>query len=191
MKIIIVGCHDSGKREISDILQSYGFNRCRHFSNDENETDTFYEANIIDDIYTNNVYLFMDCPHDRNDVFRGVEMREYEACDFVTMTPREMLRIPTNRNLGEICVIWIDNTRINRFDHWKETSGGSSQQIEDFHAIEEYERQGMSNFTDFLYKIKHCHVLYFCNEERERIASVAAAMMKYPDLIEMFEKSHK
>ena len=113
-------------------------------------------------------------------------MESFDKCDFITLTPREMMQIPSNRNLGEVCIIWLDNTRANRYKHWKETNSTI-----DFNEQEEFEKQYMTNFTDFVYKFQNSHLIYFNNEEPLRAAAVAVAIHKVPMLLPMFEKSFK
>ena len=187
MKIIIVGLHDSGKQEIREFMKQQGLIACSKFSSDPEAYDEYFEPQIVKEIFDNNSYLYIDTFFEStNDLFVGATMESFDKCDFITLTPREMMQIPSNRNLGEVCIIWLDNTRANRYKHWKETNSTIG-----FNEQEEFEKQYMTNFTDFVYKFQNSHLIYFNNEEPLRAAAVATAIHKVPMLLPMFEKSFK
>ncbi len=188
MKIIIIGLHDSGKKEIREFMKQHGLQPCRKFSSDPEAYDDYLEPITVKEIFDNNSYLYIDTFYDAEDgVFVGSTLNEFDKCDFITLTPREFIQIPANRNLGETIIIWIDNTRSKRFEHWKAKSNENS----DFNAQEEFEKSGTSNLINFIYKFPNSHILYFNNEEPERIAAIATALSKVPELVPIFETAFK
>jgi len=187
IKTIIIGLHDSGKQEIREFMKNQGLVACRKFSSDPEAYDDYFEPITVKEIFDNNSYLYVDTFFEKqSDVFVGATLNDYDNCDFITLSPREFMQIPANRNLGEVVIIWVDNTRSRRFEHWK-----SKKECTDFNAQEEFEKAGTSNLINYIYKFPNSHVLYFNNEEAERIAAIATAVSKVPELIPIFEKTFK
>ena len=188
MKVIIVGLHDSGKKDIRKTLTEYGFKACPKFSGDPEAYDKYYDNKTIKEIFDNNAYLYIDTLAGAPDIFIGALTSDWDNCEFITMSPRELMNITplTQQQMGEVTIIWMDSNRSTRFAYWNAEDGES-----DFNLLEEFERQGMQNFTEFIYNFPNSHILYFNNEEPSRVAAIAAAILKYNNLIPIFENSFK
>jgi hypothetical protein len=86
----------------------------------------------------------------------------------------------------EICVIWLDDIksiRKQRYDEEKRTYG--------FNEREEFERRDIEEFIRIIYNTKKIKVLYFTHEDINRVSSIVYACVKYPDLVNNFEKTFK
>lgn len=189
MKYFIVGMHCSGKQELFDILNKQNISCGRLFSN-ININSFIYEYftdEEVTEIFENKAYVFIKevNEYSRNS-YEGLSLYEYDNKDVFFLTPTQFVAIPKQYFNEDICLIWLDdskNVRKIRFDEQNRNY--------DFSEQEEYERRDLDEFLKIIYNNKNFHVLYFTNEEISRVSSVVYSCVKYPDLVNNFEKTYK
>jgi hypothetical protein len=102
------------------------------------------------------------------------------------LSPDQFTAIPQQFFTEDICLVWLDDSkgiRKQRYDEEKRSYN--------FNEKEEFERRELDEFIKIIYNNKRFKVLYFTNEDIGRISSIVYALVKYPDLVENFEKTYK
>lgn len=198
MKFIIVGLHSSGKQETGDILRSMDVSVGRLFTNLDEESPSIYNCNkyelfdtqIVNELFENDSYVFI---HDLETkigfvnykTYEGLTKWEYEQNDVHILSPNQLLAIPPSKLRGEdIYYVWLDNTRENRMSYYI-----SHDRTYSFGFQETLETQDMEAFVKKIYQLGP-RVLYFTNEQPERIATIIYACLKHPDLLPIFLKNY-
>lgn len=189
MKFFIIGMHCSGKQELFDILSNQNISCAKLFSNvqiDDNRYEFFNDKEMVE-IFENKAYIFMKEYNDYAfNTFEGLSLYEYDNNDVLILSPDQFVAIPQHFLNEEICVIWLDdakNIRKQRYDEEKRTYG--------FNEREEFERRDIEEFIRIIYNTKKIKVLYFTHEDINRVSSIVYACVKYPDLVNNFEKTFK
>lgn len=197
MKFFIVGLHSSGGHEIADILSQLGIRCGKLFSNIEEPSEYIYNSfkyeqytdNDIRDVFENNAYVFIQelqsaSPSNPYRFFEGLSKYEFDNNDVFVMSPDQILSIAPNNISGDICFVWLDNTKSNRVERYR-----SEKRSYDFNERDNIERDGIQSFAKHVYSTKNSHVLYFTNEEPPRVAAVIYGLIKHPDLLSVYESA--
>lgn len=196
--------HSSGKQEVVDILENYGINCGRLFTNLQNSAEPNiyngsnyeqYSSKDIHDVFENNAYIFMHEFPFGDDIsmlnlvnsakyYEGLSLYEFENNDVFVMSPDQLFSISPSSIKDEICFIWLDNTkkeRLNRYYTEKRTYSFSNR--------EDLETKDSNAFVKFLYGFEKGRVLYFTNEDPNRVAAILYSVIKHPDLLPIYTES--
>lgn len=191
MKFIIVGQHCSGKQEVLDLLEQWGVN-CGHLFSDLDEASSeiynshnyeLYSPQEIHTIFENNAYIFIheiQCRACTNAYkhYEGLSFYDYDNNDVFVLSPDQIVEIPTNVNLGDVCFVWLDNTEHNREVRYRD-----EQRVYNFREREEVEKQDLEYFVKYICEKP---VIYFTNEDPIRVATIINACLKHPDIVQDF-----
>lgn len=194
MKYFIVGKHASGKMKVANILISNGIS-VGHLSTNADLTDditqhNFYKKYTIGDmnsIFENNAYIFFhDINNNMMNDYECLTKYDFDNHDVFVLSPHQINSIP-NVNLNErVCFVWLDNNLSNReIVHIDENRKYSFVEREQFESIDTYD------FINKIYNLPNSNMIYFWNEEPQRIACILHAMIKHTDLEELFIKNFK
>lgn len=201
MKYILIGMHSSGKQEVADILENYGINCGRLFTNLDNPSSPNiyngsnyeqYTIKDINEIFENNAYIFMqEFPFGDNinlnsyKYYEGLSLYEFENNDVFVMSPDQLFAISPSSVKDDVCFIWLDNTKKERLNRYYTEKRSYS-----FSSREEIESKDASSFVKFLYGFDKSKVLYFTNEDPARVAAVVYSLIKYPDLLPVYTEAY-
>lgn len=189
MKYIIVGMHGSGKQELYEILTKQSIKCGRLFSNvdiSDVRYDFFNDKDLIE-IFENKAYIFIKEVDDftRNS-YEGLSLYEYDNNDVFLLSPAQFTAIPQTTFDDDVCLIWLDDNKSIRKQRYDE-----EQRTYNFAQQEEFERRELDEFIKTIYNNKNFHIIYFTNEDIQRVGSIVYACVKYPDLVYNFEKTFK
>lgn len=192
MKYIIVGLHCSGKQEVIDILKENNIKCGSVFSNIPPQTKNlyntyeYYDISEINKIFENNAYIFMQEVQGNFNTssfkyFEGLSKYEFDNNDVFCLSPDQVLNIVPCSIKESICFIWLDNKKSNRKNRYI-----NENREYNFNERESLEKRDINTFVKTLYS---SDVLYFTDEEPERVAAIVYSIVKHPDLFEMYKKS--
>lgn len=195
MKYFIIGLHASGKQEVVDILKNHDIKCGKIFSNLKlNESDIYnknyeyYDVSEINKIFENNAYIFLQTVPGTFNVcafkyYEGLSQYEFDNNDVFILSPDQLLNIPPNAIKEPVCFVWLDNkktTRKNRFV--------LEDRSYNFNEREAIETRDINSFVKTMYNFNNSSVLYFTNEQPDRIAAIIYSLIKHPDLFEIYKK---
>ena len=191
MKFFIVGLHSSGKSDIVDILERKGIS-CGHiFSDITTPKDSIYNSynyelyttKDVNEVFENDAYLFVkECKTGDQKFYEGLSRHTFENNDVFTLSPDQLLVTSFNSVDEDVCFVWVDNTKSNRYNKYLD-----DRKTYNFKQREVVETEDLSTFVKTIYTKP---MLYFCNEDPARIASIIYTMVKYPELQEIFFKNY-
>lgn len=200
MKYIIIGMHSSGKQEVADILENYGINCGKLFTNLSNTTapNIYNGANYeqytikdINEIFENNAYIFLqEFPFGDElnlsslKYYEGLSLYEFQNNDVFVMSPDQLFSISPAAIKDEICFIWLDNTKKERLNRYYAEKRSYS-----FSNREDIESKDSASFVKFLYGFDKSKVLYFTNEDTNRIAAIIYSVIKHPELLKIYTEA--
>ena len=173
MKIIVVGMHSSGKQDLFEQLMSKGLKCGKLFSNkDINDIRyDFYSDRDINELFENRAYMFIKeiNGYTRNS-FEGLSLYEYDNNDIFVLSPDQFSAISTQLFTEDICLFWLDDSKTQRKLRYED-----EKRTYDFNQIEEFERAGLDEFINTIYNDKLFHVIYFNNEDIDRVGTIIYA----------------
>lgn len=192
MKIFVVGKQCSGKADVLDACEDLGLKVGREFCNVTSSAlhiDPKYELYNIDDIdkiFENNAYICINGVEESGVLdgymgYRGLSLYTFDNSDVMLLHPQQVCTINKKVITEPIVFVWLDNNRDNRIHHFAEKKCEYS-----FIEVEDLETQFDSDFVKAIYNFPNSKILYFNNEDTERVAAIIYAMIKYPDLIPIF-----
>lgn len=195
MKYFIVGLHSSGKQEVCDILQNMGVKYGRNFSNIDIQSEYIYNCNNyelysdkdINDIFENNAYVFMqELPLTEKvggikKYFEGLSKYTLDHNDVFILSPDQLLSVIPNSINDEVCFVWLDNTKNNRYSRYHE-----ERRNYNFYFRDGLERKDIGSFVKNLYTFNNSNILYFTNEEPSRVATIIYTLINRPELKELY-----
>lgn len=200
MKYIIIGMHSSGKQEVADILENHGIKYGRLFTNLEGAAESnFYNGSNyeqytikdINSVFENNAYIFMhEFPFgdtinlSSHRYYEGLSLYEFENNDIFIMSPDQLFSISPSSIKDEVCFIWLDNTKKERLNRYY-----AERRTYSFSNREEIESKDSNSFVKFLYGFENSRVLYFTNEDPNRVAAILYSVIKHPDLLPIYTES--
>ena len=192
MKYFIVGLHGSGKREITDLLEKLGVRCGKNFSDIEEPSEKvygsldyeLYTTKEVNELFENNAYIFLHrCEYDDLSFYEGLTRYEFENNDVFVLSPDQLVDVSFTNIKEPYCFIWIDDTRATRLNRHKYECRSYN-----FNKREEIESKNINYFINLLYS-SDVPVLYFNNEETNRIASIVYALIKHEDLLDIFSQT--
>ena len=191
MKFFIVGLHSSGKSDIVDILERKGIS-CGHiFSDITTPKDNIYNSynyelyttKDVNEVFENDAYLFIkECKNGDQKFYEGLSRYAFENNDVFVLSPDQLLATSFNNIDEDVCFVWVDNTRSNRYNKYFD-----DRKSYNFKQREELETEDLSTFVKLIYTKR---MLYFSNEEPSRIASIIYTMVKFPETQEIFFENY-
>lgn len=193
MKYFIVGLHGSGKHEVADILEQQGVSCGRLFSNIEEPSSDIYNVDKYDiyttkdinDIFENEAYLFMkEIKQGIFKYYEGLSTYSLDSNQAFVLSPDQLVSIPSTFMPEDVCFIWMDNTKSNRFKRFKEENRKYN-----FNDREHIEYNDIDSFIKILYGNRDNKVLYFMNEDPVHIAAIIFSMIQHEDLIPIYSQA--
>lgn len=197
MKYFVIGLHASGKQEVLDNLSKLGVNCGKKFSNiDKPSTNIYnshnyelYTINDVNEVFENEAYVFikeLQSKHllNTNKYFEGLSKYTFDQNDVFALSPDQFISIsPINVN-DEVCFVWLDNTKSYRKNKYYNDKCSYN-----FNEREEIEKRDMNEFVKSIYNFPNSHMIYFNNEEPERIATIIYTLIKHPELFKLYKKT--
>ena len=116
--------------------------------------------------------------------FEGLSKYEFDNNQVFVMSPDQFISIAPNMINEDICVIWMDNTKSNRLSRYRE-----EKRTYNFYERDEVETKDINTFVKQIYSMSKQRVLYFTNEEPNRVATVIYNVIKHPDMLDDFLKN--
>lgn len=182
-KFIIIGFNGSGKVATATKLSQLGigvgkiFRTTETLGNIYSLSSVVYDSQEINNIFDNQSYIFM-----KESIYRGLRyyeglsFYEYQNNDVFIMTPDQFNMVPKFDD--NVVFIWLDtNDSQRKFRYRKE------KRKYDFASQEKQEKEYVHDFID---RINENKVIYFFNEEPDRVATIIYGMVKHPDLVDAF-----
>lgn len=192
MKIFIVGRQCSGKVDVLNECKSLNLKVGREFCNIESNMlhiDPEYERYTIDDIgkiFENNAYICISGIDEAGVLdgymgYRGISLYTYDNSDVMALHPQQVCALNKGIIKDDIIFIWLDNNRDKRIHRY--ANMGCNY---DFVEVEEVESQFDADFVKVLYNFPNSNLLYFNNEDPGRVAAIIYALIKHPELTNIF-----
>lgn len=195
MKYFIVGLHGSGKQEVVDVLEHQGVACGKLFSNIEKPSDSVYGSYNyelfttadINEVFENNAYVFLrELKHDTEKYYEGLSTYTVDNNSVFVLSPDQLVAISPSMMPKDVCFIWLDNTKTNRFNRHRD-----EKRSYDFNAQEAQEKQDINTFIKNIYSYDNDHILYFMNEDPIRVAAIIYALVQHEDLIPAFSQAFR
>lgn len=187
MKYIIVGLHGSGKQEVMNTLEKAGVECGRLFTNADLADDRyeFFTDGDVRTIFENKAYVFIKELDTNSKIrcFEGLSFYEFDNKSVFALSPDQFIAIPAVPLRDEVCFIWMDNNVANRTTRYKD-----ERRSYDWNAQETVEKGALADFIKGIYSFPNSHLLYFYNEDPQRVAAIVYALVKHEDLLPFFEK---
>ena len=95
-----------------------------------------------------------------------------------------MIGINQNSIKEPVCFVWMDSTKRQRISRYKE-----ERRQYNFMERDEIEKRDIDSFVKTLYSFKNSEVMYFYNEQPQRVATIIETVIKHPDTLESFVKN--
>lgn len=192
MKYIITGLHSSGKLEVAKQLSQNGVRVGHLFTNldDVRYQGELYETLTTDElnrIFENAAYVFFsEVNNSITNNYECLATSEFDSADVFVLTPNQLNNIPMKALSDKICFVWMDCNATNRLARYK-----NEKRSYNFKDREDLERIDLSDFTDKIYGLPNSTLVYFQNEEPQRVAAIVEVMVKAPQLSEIIVKNFK
>lgn len=188
MKFVIVGLHASGKEEILQSLSDEGLQVGHLFTNAVYSQDIYdcdkyelYSNSDINTIFENGAYIFLKGMSDMGyKWYEGLSKAEFEKCDVFAISPSQFLSIPLTNVDEEIVWIWVDGSRMTRSRRYM-----IEKRTYDFQKTEDEQTEGIQQFVKDLYNFPNSHILYFNDEDPQRVSAIIAMIYKHNDLLDL------
>lgn len=194
MKYIIIGKQGSGKFAILRQLQEMGIRVGHEFSNLPEKPDKvymdpdyeFYPMDDINKVFETKSYIYIGGIEETGInnsyiYYRGLSYYTYDNSDVISISPVQLEQLNKTLMTEPVTFIWLDNKRDARIRLHAEENRTHS-----FLEQEAIESRTDSDFVKNLYNFPNSQVLYFTNELPNRVAAVIAALIKHPDLHDIF-----
>lgn len=187
MKYFIVGQHSSGKQEVLSTLEKAGIDCGRLFTNADLADDRyeFFTDGDVRDIFENKAYVFIKelDTNSRIRCFEGLSLYEFDTKSVFSLSPDQFISIPFVPLRDDVCFIWMDNNVSSRMTRYKD-----ERRSYDWATQEKLEKATLTDFIKGIYSFPNSHLLYFYNEDPQRVAAIVYALVKHEDLLPFFEK---
>lgn len=193
MKYIIIGNHSCNKHKVLDELEKLGVKVGREFTTSPTKILDFDKNGDqltqleVEDLFTNQSYVTIcNINTGRGDFYRGVTQQTYDDTDITAMTPEMVNNIYLSRAKGDVCLIWIDDTKqVRRRRHIDE------RRKYNFEELEESSSFHVHSITTLLKRVCGDNWIYFSNENEDRIVAIIYSLIKHPDLLDIYIKYFK
>jgi hypothetical protein len=193
MKFIVTGLHSSGKLEVARILSSNGVKVGKLFTNldsDPKYSPELYDrlpTDEINRIFENAAYIyFSEMNNSITNNYECLSSSEFDNCDVFVLSPNQLNNIPMKRLPDSVCFVWMDCNSSNRSDRYR-----AEKRQYNFKEREDLERTDLSDFVDKLYNFPDSRIIYFQNEDPQRVAAVVEIMVKFPETVDIVSKSFR
>ena len=185
-KYILIGFQCSGKMQIADILRDMGVKVGRTFRSSDTIGSQYslstvvYNIEEVNNIFDNQSYLFIkESQSKSHNYYEGISFYEYQNNDVFIMTPDQFNTVPHFDD--DVIFIWLDNnTQQRKHRHRME------KRKYDFSKQEMIEHEYVQDFTN---RIGDNAMMYFLNEDPDRVAAILYSVIKHPDLLEVYLKA--
>ena len=109
---------------------------------------------------------------------------EFETNDVFVISPDQIFSINPTSIKDDVCFIWMDNTKANRINRYY-----AERRSYSFANRDDIEKKDSSSFVKLLYSFDKSRVLYFTDEDPNRVAAVIYSLIKHPDLMDVYTES--
>lgn len=194
MKFIIVGKQGCGKFAILNQLERMGIRVGREFSNLPSKPDKVYidpkyehySMEDVNNIFETKSFLYLGGleeteVQDSYIYYRGMSHYTYDNADVISISPIQLDLLNKTLMTEPVVFVWLDNKRDSRIRLHAEEGRTHS-----FVEQEGIESRNDADFVKSLYNFPNSSVIYFTNEIPERVATILAALVKHPDLVNSF-----
>jgi hypothetical protein len=185
-KFIIVGFNGSGKMQVANTLKSMGlkvgntFRSSESIGNQYSLSTVVYDSKEVNNLFENQSYLFIkESLTKSNKYYEGISFYEYQNNDVFIMSPDQFNMVPKFDD--NVIFVWLDNNVAQRHSRYR-----MEKRKYDFLKQEKVEQEFVHDFTD---RIGDNAILYFFNEEPERVAAILYGVIKHPDLLDFYLNS--
>lgn len=185
-KFIIIGFNGSGKMAVANALRDMDIKVGQTFrsidtvGNQYSLSTTVYDVKEINDLFENQAYLFIkESVNKANRYYEGISFYEYQNNDVFVMTPDQFNTVA--RFDENVVFVWLDNNSVQRRNRYR-----SEKRKYDFNRQEQIEQEYIQDFTD---RICDNAILYFNNEDPDRVATIIYSVIKHPDLLDAYLKA--
>jgi hypothetical protein len=185
-KFIIIGFNGSGKMAVANALRDMDIKVGQTFrsidtvGNQYSLSTTVYDVKEINDLFENQAYLFIkESVNKANRYYEGISFYEYQNNDVFVMTPDQFNTVA--RFDENVVFVWLDNNSVQRRNRYR-----SEKRKYDFNRQEQIEQEYIQDFTD---RICDNAILYFNNEDPDRVATIIYSVIKHPDLLDVYLKA--
>ena len=121
-------------------------------------------------------------PFQKEKFLEGLSFYEYDRNDISYMGIDHIVKIPQKVwDKMDVTIIWLDNTYDFRYNYMLENHYKHTFKIQ-----EDNENFNIPGFMERIYDKQH---IYFFNEDPRRVASILFALVKHPDLLDIFIKN--
>lgn len=147
-----------------------------------------YSQEDITNIFESHSYMYISSTDPKvigsYSYFNGLSYYTYDNSDIMVVDSTHVCDLNKNLIQDDIIFIWMDNNRDMRIRRYAVEDRKYS-----FLDREDEEKVYDAEFVKTIYNFKNSNVLYFNNEEPERVATIIAAIIKHNDLLDIFIKS--
>lgn len=186
-KFIIIGFNASGKMQIAEDLRNMNvrvgntFRSVESVGNNYSLSTEVYDVKEINDLFENQSYLFIKESTTKgvNRYYEGISFYEYQNNDVFIMTPDQFNMVPKFDE--NVIFVWLDNNATQRKQRHR-----SEKRKYDFSKQELIEHEYVQ---DFMERIGDNAILYFFNEDPDRVATIIYSLIKHPDLLDVYLKN--
>ena len=197
MKYFIIGLHSSGKQEVVDQLENLGVKCGKLFSNiDKPSTDLYnsfnyelYTMKDINEIFENNAYVFIQELQTKSNsssfkFFEGLSKYTFDNNDVFVISPDQLINIAQNNVQEHVCFVWLDNTK-----NYRKSKYYNEKRSYNFNERESIEKKDINEFVKYIYGFGDSDIIYFNDEEPERISTIIYTLIKHPELYKLYIKN--
>lgn len=192
MKYILTGLHASGKMEAADYLSKKGIKVAKFFTNCDNicYNKDLYEKVTTDEmnrIFENYAYIYFSSINcDEQNTYEALSTSEFESCDVLVISPRQLNCIPLKQLPDRVCFVWMDSNQADRMDRYK-----TEKRQYVFSEMERSERTDLGDYISKIYNFPNSANIYFTNEDPKRVAALVEVMVKWPESAETIIENFK
>ena len=197
MKVFIVGKHASGKHEALKTCEAQGVPVGHEFTSMTPHPQVYmdpdaelYSQDDITNIFEMQAYISISGIEETGIMdsyahHRGISHHTYDHADVLVLTPAQLESINKNLIKDRILFVWMDNTQDNRIRRHAE-----EQRTYSFIEQDEIETRHGLDFVKTIYNYPNSDVIYFTNEEPERVGTIISTIIKHPDVLPNFIKTY-
>lgn len=193
MKVWIVGTQGTLKSEIADLLQEDKFKIGYLFTNIAQDTPIYhkrfykyYNADDIKSIFENNAFVFINnITEDGKDMYHeGLDFSEYDSKDVFILSIDQFLSINTKYISKDDLVVWVDGNKKWRYNN-------INKEEYNYLVREKIEKSQSTNFYNLIcsLQVSTKNVLYFLNEDPERVKTIIKVIYNNPKLKQEFVRN--
>ena len=182
-KFIILGFNCSGKMAVANKLREMGvkvgetFRSCDNVGNQYSLSTKVYDTKEVNNLFENQSYFFIkESSRKSNKYYEGISFYEYQNNDVFIMTPDQFNMIAKFDD--NVVFVWLDNNNTQRkYRHRTE------KRKYDFSKQESIEHEYVQDFMD---RIGDNPIMYFFNEDPDRVATIIYSVINHQDLLDKF-----